>query len=103
MAQQNAQSTFSALPANTPSRRKSRDQLLARLWKYRFFYLLALPGVLFFIIFHYLPMLRRGSASSISSVSSIPFSLSTFSKTRSPSAASSCSSGSRPRSCSRSC
>ena len=31
-------------------------KLLARLWFYRFYYLLALPGILYFIIFHYLPM-----------------------------------------------
>lgn len=30
--------------------------LLKRMWRYRFYYLLALPGILYFIIFHYLPM-----------------------------------------------
>ncbi|MBZ0297371.1 MAG: ABC transporter permease subunit [Anaerolineae bacterium] len=31
-------------------------RLVRRLWKYRFYYLLAAPGILYFIIFHYLPM-----------------------------------------------
>ena len=31
-------------------------KLLQRVWFYRFYYLLALPGILYFIIFHYLPM-----------------------------------------------
>ena len=32
-------------------------RLLKRIWFYRFYYLLALPGILYFIIFHYLPMI----------------------------------------------
>ena len=32
-------------------------KLLKRVWFYRFYYLLALPGILYFIIFHYLPMI----------------------------------------------
>jgi len=31
-------------------------KLLKRMWFYRFYYLLALPGILYFLIFHYLPM-----------------------------------------------
>ena len=31
-------------------------RLLKRMWFYRFYYLLALPGILYFIIFHYIPM-----------------------------------------------
>ncbi|MAS37431.1 MAG: sugar ABC transporter permease [Anaerolineaceae bacterium] len=31
-------------------------QLGRQIWKFRFYYLLALPGILYFIIFHYLPM-----------------------------------------------
>ena len=31
-------------------------KLLKRMWFYRFYYLLALPGILYFIIFHYIPM-----------------------------------------------
>ena len=31
-------------------------RLLQRIWFYRFYYLLALPGILYFVIFHYLPM-----------------------------------------------
>ena len=29
---------------------------MAKLWKYRYLYLLVLPGVLYFIIFRYIPM-----------------------------------------------
>ena len=57
MAQQKAQTTISALPSRTRSRTPDHDKLVSRLWKYRFYYLLALPGILYFIIFHYLPML----------------------------------------------
>ena len=57
MAQQEAQTTISALPSRTRSRTPDHDRLVLRLWKYRFYYLLALPGILYFIIFHYLPML----------------------------------------------
>lgn len=32
-------------------------RLMKRIWFYRFYYLLALPGILYFIIFHYLPMI----------------------------------------------
>ena len=32
-------------------------RLLKRIWFFRFYYLLALPGILYFIIFHYLPMI----------------------------------------------
>lgn len=31
-------------------------KLLKRMWFYRFYYMLALPGILYFIIFHYIPM-----------------------------------------------
>ena len=31
-------------------------RLLKRMWFFRFYYLLALPGILYFLIFHYLPM-----------------------------------------------
>lgn len=31
-------------------------RLRSRIWKYRFYYLLALPGLLYFFIFHYVPM-----------------------------------------------
>ena len=31
-------------------------RLIKRIWFYRFYYLLALPGILYFIIFHYIPM-----------------------------------------------
>lgn len=53
MAQQD---TISALPTQTRTRPGDRDKWFAKVWKYRFFYLLALPGILYFIIFHYLPM-----------------------------------------------
>lgn len=42
-------------PAGTVKDSKYR-RLLKRMWFYRFYYLLALPGILYFIIFHYIPM-----------------------------------------------
>ena len=50
MAQQ-AQTITLAPPAQSRFKRLGRQ-----LWKYRFYYLLALPGILYFVIFHYLPM-----------------------------------------------
>src|SRR5688500_5362882 len=38
------------------SRSRSKSHLWRRLWAYRFYYLLALPGLLYFVIFHYIPM-----------------------------------------------
>lgn len=35
---------------------KSLRSVLARMWFYRYIYLLMLPGLLYFIIFHYVPM-----------------------------------------------
>ena len=29
---------------------------MKKIWKYRFYYYLALPGLIYFIIFHYVPM-----------------------------------------------
>ena len=29
---------------------------MTRIWKYRFYYYLAIPGLLYFLIFHYVPM-----------------------------------------------
>jgi putative aldouronate transport system permease protein len=42
-----------AIPYERPS---SRRRLLRRLWRERFIYLLLLPGVLYFLIFRYVPM-----------------------------------------------
>jgi putative aldouronate transport system permease protein len=49
---------------STPSpsqKRPKKDtkfrRLLKRIWFHRFYYMLALPGILYFLIFHYLPML----------------------------------------------
>lgn len=42
-------------PARTARSEKTK-KLLARIWLYRYLYLLALPGVLYFLIFSYLPM-----------------------------------------------
>ncbi len=40
-----------------PYRQESRWQKLGKnLWKWRFYYLLATPGILYFLIFHYIPM-----------------------------------------------
>ncbi len=51
----------SMLPNSRYSPPATRDgrwrKLLKRVWFYRFYYLLALPGILYFIIFHYLPMI----------------------------------------------
>src|SRR5215203_1486698 len=41
-------------PELTRSRSSNRWK---RIWAYRFYYLLALPGILYFVIFHYIPML----------------------------------------------
>jgi putative aldouronate transport system permease protein len=41
--------------AISPMRRDR--QLMRRIWAYRFYYLLALPGILYFLIFHYIPMI----------------------------------------------
>ena len=43
-----------ALPRPQPL--SERQLLLKRMWNYRFYYLLALPGILYFVIFHYIPM-----------------------------------------------
>ncbi len=43
------------LGTRAPEQSKFR-QSLKRLWTYRFYYLLALPGILYFVIFHYIPM-----------------------------------------------
>lgn len=46
------------LPSPRSVARADRNrQLLRRIWAYRFYYLLALPGILYFLIFHYVPML----------------------------------------------
>lgn len=47
-----------AAPTLASQRRKSgrMRQQLKEINKYRFFYLLALPGLLYFVIFHYIPM-----------------------------------------------
>jgi putative aldouronate transport system permease protein len=37
-------------------RMSSRERLLRRIWRERYIYMLVLPGVLFFLIFRYLPM-----------------------------------------------
>lgn len=42
--------------ANSQKTESSFRQSLKRVWNYRFFYLLALPGILYFLIFHYIPM-----------------------------------------------
>jgi len=46
-----------APPSRALLRRDSASTRWARVRKYSFLYLLALPGILYFLIFHYLPML----------------------------------------------
>lgn len=45
------------LPNLKQNRIPKRNRTLAKIWKYRFIYLLLLPGLLYFIIYKYLPML----------------------------------------------
>jgi putative aldouronate transport system permease protein len=42
--------------AQMASKVRPSGQLLRRMWAYRFYYLLALPGIFYFLIFHYVPM-----------------------------------------------
>ena len=42
--------------AALPVARTPRRSLLTTLRKYRLYYVLALPGLLYFLIFHYLPI-----------------------------------------------
>jgi len=53
-----AQEQIHPLPRLSASSGKQSNfkQVLRRVWAYRFYYLLALPGILYFIIFHYIPM-----------------------------------------------
>lgn len=46
-------SSTATLPVNN---RGEFNQSLKRVWNYRFYYLLLLPGLLYFFIFHYIPM-----------------------------------------------
>lgn len=48
---QRANAPAYAYPGDTGLKR-----LTTQLWKYRFYYLLALPGILYFLLFHYVPM-----------------------------------------------
>jgi putative aldouronate transport system permease protein len=48
---QNIQTISAAPPSDSWLKRTGRQ-----MWKFRFYYLLALPGILYFIIFHYIPM-----------------------------------------------
>jgi putative aldouronate transport system permease protein len=52
----NVQASPLAPPPDLTRARPNR-RWLKRLWAYRFYYLLALPGILYFIIFHYIPMI----------------------------------------------
>lgn len=36
---------------------RSKNRILSKMWKYRALYLLSLPGILFFIVFKYIPLL----------------------------------------------
>ena len=46
-----------AAPRHQVSQGDKFRKLLHKMWAYRFYYLLALPGILYFVIFHYVPML----------------------------------------------
>jgi putative aldouronate transport system permease protein len=50
----NVPRTLDSTPDLTRARQNRRR--LNRIWAYRFYYLLALPGILYFVIFHYIPM-----------------------------------------------
>jgi putative aldouronate transport system permease protein len=52
----NVQAHRLASPPDLTGSRSNR-RLLKRIWAYRFYYLLALPSILYFIIFHYIPMI----------------------------------------------
>ncbi|WP_127579493.1 ABC transporter permease [Paenibacillus koleovorans] len=53
MALQSAEAPGQQVP---PVYRKKKVSLLARLWKERFIHMLVLPGLLYFIIYRYIPM-----------------------------------------------
>lgn len=52
----NAQARPLASPPEMTRARSNKSQW-KRIWSFRFYYLLALPGILYFVIFHYIPML----------------------------------------------
>jgi len=55
-ATQNRKGDKLMLLSTSQQRQRRRDRVLAKLWKHRFIYLLLIPGVLFIIIFNYIPM-----------------------------------------------
>lgn len=58
MANENTMNTQTrSLSAPVLTRPGAARRWFRRVWAYRFYYLLALPGILYFIIFHYIPML----------------------------------------------
>jgi putative aldouronate transport system permease protein len=56
MSSETVQSPYANLEGIQDMRLTSRQRLLRRIWRERFIYMLVLPGVLFFLIFRYLPM-----------------------------------------------
>ena len=46
----------SSRPASAPRRRRRTKSLGRDLWRYRWLYLLLLPGLVYFVVFKYLPM-----------------------------------------------
>lgn len=53
---QEATAPSSATPKFQPKRQKRKSELKKRLWRNKWLYVMLLPGVLYFIIFKYLPM-----------------------------------------------
>ncbi len=39
--------------------------LIKRAWSYKYIYLMMLPGLIYFLLFHYVPMLGTGIGSSV--------------------------------------
>jgi putative aldouronate transport system permease protein len=57
MARSNSLLSSNLSASNAPSRQKRLNRLRGNIRKHAFFYLLALPGLLYFLVFHYIPML----------------------------------------------
>ena len=58
MAREQAQTLPIPPPRSSESKKVSEfRQSLVRVWNFRVYYLLALPGILYFVIFHYVPMI----------------------------------------------
>lgn len=56
MSSETIRSPYADLEGIQDSRLNPRQRMLRRIWRERYIYMLVLPGVLFFLIFRYLPM-----------------------------------------------